>query len=200
MAHHSNKSTAEGKSRQPAILSCGRSTYERGSTVSDLNRPVTEPLFIDQPRDPKLRTLLEYWNGARGTRTMPRRADIDPTEIPRLLPHIVMYTVMPEGGYTIRLVGESIVTFVGVNASGRAAGSTMPPQASEILHKVLDRVVAERAPVFRAGKAHWRPDKSYRDFEACFLPLSADGEHVDIILCGITFSDWRRPEIPTGAV
>ena len=53
--------------------------------------------------------------------------------------------------------------------------------------KILDAVATERAPKFRAGKAHWQPDKSYRDFEACFLPLSSDGETVDIILGGIKF-------------
>jgi len=168
--------------------------------VSDPDREVTEPSFIDAPRDPTLRELCQYWDSVRGDRPMPRRADIDPTQIPRLLPHVMMYTVIPGGGYTIRLVGQSIVNFVGVNATGQAAGSTMPPRAAEILHEVLDTVAAERAPSFRLGKAHWRPDKSYREFEACFLPLSTDGATVDIILCGVTFSDWRWPDADTGGV
>jgi len=39
-------------------------------------------------------------------------------------------------------------------------------------------------PKFRGGRAHWQGDKSYSNFEACFLPLSANGETVDIVLCG----------------
>jgi hypothetical protein len=162
--------------------------------VSETTRTVTEPLFIDEPRDPDLYALWEYWNAARGDRAMPHRADIDPAQIPKLLPHVIMYTVMPDGGYTIRLVGEEIVSFVGRNATGSKAGAAMPARAAEILHRVLDEVATERLPKFRAGKAHWQPDRSYRDFEACFLPLSADGETVNIILCGIAFSDFRRPE------
>jgi hypothetical protein len=165
--------------------------------VSDLNRKVTEPAFIDAPRDRTLQALYQYWNSRRGDRRMPGRADIDPAQIPKLLPHIMMYTVVAGGGYTIRLVGESIVAFVGVNATGRAAGSIMPPRATEILHKVLDNVVAERAPAFRLGKAHWHQDKTHREFEACFLPLSTDGATVDIILCGVIFSDRLRPKSDT---
>ena len=155
-------------------------------------RLVTEPVFIDEPRDPLLRALYDYWSVVRGDRQMPGRADIDPVKIPKLLPHILMYTVVPDGGYTIRLVGEEVVGYVGRNATGEPAGSALPPRAAEILKKVLDEVVTEQVPKFRAGKAHWQPDKSHRDFEACFLPLSSDGEIVDIILCGITFSALRR--------
>ena len=51
--------------------------------------------------------------------------------------------------------------------------------------RLHDAVATERAPKFRAGRAYWHPDKTYREFEACFLPLSADGETVDIILGGV---------------
>ena len=109
----------------------------------------------------------------RGDRAMPGRGDIDPSAIPKLLPHLMMYSVAPNGGaYTIRLVGEEVVGFVGRNATGHPAGSALPPRAAEILNDILAAVSTERLPKFRAGKAHWQPDKSYRDFEACFLPLS----------------------------
>jgi hypothetical protein len=162
--------------------------------MSDPARPVTAPLFISEPRDPILRALYEHWDTLRGDRAMPQRADIDPTAIPKLLPYIMMYTVMPGGGYTIRLVGEEVVRFVGRNATGGPAGSALPPRAAEILKEILDAVVRDRVPKFRAGKAHWQPDKSYQDYEACFLPLSSDGEAVGIILCGISASEFIRPQ------
>jgi hypothetical protein len=79
--------------------------------MSESGRRVTEPAFIAEPVDPNLRTLYEYWNALRGDRPMPRRAEIEPAKIPKLLPYIVMYTVLPDGGYTVRLVGEEIVNF-----------------------------------------------------------------------------------------
>jgi hypothetical protein len=148
---------------------------------------VPEAAYIDAPRDPRIEALYEYWDGLRRGRAMPARADIDPVAIPALLPHIVMYDVTANGLYTIRLVGEEVVNFVGRNATGSPAGAIMPPRAAELIVKILDAVTSERAPKFRAGKAHWHPDKGYRDFEACFLPLSADGETVNIVLGGISF-------------
>ena len=79
------------------------------------------------------------------------------------------------------------MNFVGRSATGSPAGAMMPARSAEAMIKVLDAVTVERAPRFRAGKAHWQPDKTYRDFEACFLPLSADGETVNIVLGGISF-------------
>src|SRR5262249_49776119 len=97
-------------------------------------------------------------------------------------------SVVTEGaGYTVRLVGEEVVHFVGRNLTGQPAGSMMEPPAAQIMIKILDAVKTERVPKFRVGKAHWHLEKSYRDFEACFLPLSSDGETVDIVLGGIKF-------------
>jgi len=146
----------------------------------------TEAVFIDGPRDADIRALYEYWNTVRGDRAMPQRADIDPSEIPKLLPYIIMYNAVPGGGgYTIRLVGEEVVRLNGSNGTGRQAGSIMTPRGAEMMTKILDAVATERVPKFRAGRAYWHPDKTYREFEACFLPLSPDGETVDIILGGV---------------
>jgi hypothetical protein len=146
---------------------------------------ITEAGFIDAPQDAELKALYEYWDTVRGGRVMPARADIDPAKIPRLLPHIIMYTVATD--YTIRLVGEEIVRFTGRNATGSPVASTMSLRSAEMMTKILDAVATEQVPKFRAGKAHWQSDKTYHDFEACFLPLSADGKTVNIILGGIRF-------------
>jgi hypothetical protein len=63
----------------------------------------------------------------------------------------------------------------------------MSPRSAAMMIKILDSVATEGVPKFRAGKAHWQLDKTYQDFEACFLPLSTDGKTVDIILGGIRF-------------
>jgi hypothetical protein len=164
-----------------------RARPQIGEAMTDVARSITEAAFIDAPRDPQVKALYDYWNALRGDRAMPARADVDPATIPKLLPHIIMYDVAAEGGYSIRLVGEEVVRFVGRNATGGPAGTVMPPRAAEMMINILDAVTAERVPKFRAGKAHWQPDKDYRDFEACFLPLSADGETVNIVLGGVSF-------------
>jgi hypothetical protein len=148
--------------------------------------PITGATFIDAPRDGDLRALYQYWDTVRGGRAMSQRADIYPTEIPNLLPCLIMYDVLPGGGgYRIRLAGEEVADFVGRNLVGQLAGSFMMPRAAEMMKRILDTVAKEQVPKFRAGKAHWHPEKTYRDFEACFLPLSSDGETANMILGGI---------------
>jgi hypothetical protein len=155
--------------------------------MGEASAPITEATFIDAPRDARVKALYDYWDGLRQGRIMPARADIDPTTIPSLLPLIIMYDVAVGGSYSVRLVGEEVVEFVGRNATGSPAGSIMPQRSAAMITHILDAVTSERAPKFRAGKAHWLADKTYRDFEACFLPLSADGDTVNIVLGGISF-------------
>ena len=44
--------------------------------------------------DDRLRQTYEYWRGKAGARPLPSRSDIDPVEIPRLLPHIMLVDVI----------------------------------------------------------------------------------------------------------
>ena len=157
--------------------------------MTDQSDPDIGAAFIAAPQHPQLRQLYDYWQALRGSRAMPSRVDIDPTQIPKVLPQIIMYNVDGPGAYTVRLVGENVRSFVGQNATGRRAGSIMDPRSAETMIHILDSVVAERAPKFRAGKAHWHQDKAYREFEACFLPLSTDGVAINVILGAVTFSE-----------
>jgi hypothetical protein len=145
---------------------------------------------IPAPTDPILTRLLEYWDSKRGGRSMPSRADMDPpVELRGLTRHVILYDVIEPGSlYRIRLVGEAIVDFAGVNATGKFAAETLPPHAAKRMQEILNSVVGQRAPRFRAGYAHWHRDKSYHKFEACFLPLSPDDRTVDKILAGVTFA------------
>jgi hypothetical protein len=143
---------------------------------------------IPAPQDPALVRILEYWESKRAGRTMPSRTDMDPpVELRALASNVILYDVLGPGQYRVRLVGQTIVEFTGYDATGKAAAAAMPPKAAKITIEILDHVVAHRAPRFRAGFAHWHRDKSYRKFEACFLPLSPDDRIVDIILAGVTF-------------
>ena len=142
-------------------------------------------VYIDAPRHPDLKALVQYWTSKCGARAMPLRADIKPAEIKPLLPDIMIWSAIEP--FHIRLVGDHIVAFVGTNNTGKSATDGMPPDAAKSMLAVLNDVVASKTPRFRLGKAFFVPEKAYRDFEACFLPLSDDGSNVDTILSGIKF-------------
>ncbi|MGO8919618.1 MAG: PAS domain-containing protein [Stellaceae bacterium] len=140
------------------------------------------------PADPILVRLFNYWESKRAGRLMPSRADINPTELRGLVNHVMLYDVVEPGSlFRIRLVGQAIVDFVGVNHTGKMTTETLPPDAAKRLVEILTSVVTNRSPRFRAGYAYWHVAKSFRKFEACFLPLSPDGQTVDKIIGGHTF-------------
>lgn len=142
-------------------------------------------VYIDAPRHPDLQILYRYWDTKRGPRALPSRADINPAEIKPLLPDVMLWSAAEP--FLIRLVGDHIVRFVGANNTGKPATERMPPDAATSMRAVIATVIESKSPRFRLGKAYWLAGKSYRNFEACFLPLSADGETVDMILGGLKF-------------
>ena len=139
---------------------------------------------IAAPTDPILIQLFDYWDSKRGARKMPSRADIDAIELRGLVSHMMLLDAEPDQLYRIRLVGQAVADFVGTNNTGMPVTDGMPPSGVKQTIEILDSLVAKRSPRFRRGRAHWHPDKSYREFEACFLPLSTDGQVVDKVLFG----------------
>jgi hypothetical protein len=146
--------------------------------------------YIANPHHPALRELHAYWLAKKGSRPMPARAEIKPSEIKHLLPDIIIWSA-PEP-FVYRIIGDNVVRFVGKNNTGVPATTGMPPDAAASMLEVLGQIVTSKEPRFRSGKAHWHPDKGQHDFEAAYFPLSADGQTVDMILGGIKFDFDKR--------
>ncbi len=78
--------------------------------------------------DVRLQDAYTYWRAkaAAAGRDLPGRADIDPTEIPRLLPDVMLVDVLPEGRYRYRLIGTENSAAHGVSATGRFLDEVLP--------------------------------------------------------------------------
>ena len=76
--------------------------------------------------DARLQEAFEYWRGKAAGRPMPCRADIDPTEIPRLLPHVMLVDVLDGGRYRYRLIGTENASAHGFEATGRYLDEVLP--------------------------------------------------------------------------
>jgi hypothetical protein len=66
--------------------------------------------------------LYSYWHSKRGTRNMPARSDMNPADIPRLLPYLLIVERAADQ-FRYRLVGSAIVDGLGYDATGGAVGS-----------------------------------------------------------------------------
>lgn len=68
---------------------------------------------------PVIRRAFEYWASKRRNGRPPRRSDIDPIEIPRLLPHLALVDLHAHPiGLALSLVGEHLVRGAGRELKG----------------------------------------------------------------------------------
>jgi hypothetical protein len=168
--------------------------FERVGRMSDvLLRDPSIPEYegvvtLDAPQDPDFAAFLRWWEDATRTRPLPSRADFDPTQHRRLLPHIFIMEVVPPPDYYVqRLVGSTVESFYGTRLGGQALRQSFPGDGADRLTRLYDAIRAARKPCFRTGLTYWWAQKSYRRFESCFFPLSPDGVEVNMIIGGIKF-------------
>jgi hypothetical protein len=130
-----------------------------------------------------LQAIYAYWLAKRGGRAMPRRSDLDPTEIPpHLLPGVMLVDVVPDPRrYVYRLVGTMEAEVRGYDPTGKSVGEAYFGEDVEDAMKCYDRVVETRAPVLDPQPFLERR-RGYRGAESLFLPLSNDDVAVNMIL------------------
>ncbi len=137
---------------------------------------------MDRPCEGLLREFYEYWDAKRGSRAMPSRADMDPIDIPRLLPYVFLVDVLDEGAdFRYRLVGGGIHTHVGSDLTGRRLSEVVENCSQEDLLDFYREVLHGRAPC-RRRLAYTTPTaRLTRYYDALVAPLSPDGEGVDML-------------------
>lgn len=128
-------------------------------------------------------TLYRYWRAkCRGGR-LPARADIDPVELPpRLLPGITLVDVVPDARrFVYRLVGTGEVEVRGMDPTGRPVAECFFGFSVDDALSCYTKVVETRAP-FLDATPFTATNGQYVSEETIFLPLSADGINVNMVL------------------
>ena len=151
------------------------------------------PLIAD---DPIQSALWRYWDAKRGRRCMPLRSDIQPSEIPRLLPHLQLVDRVEGKGFRYRLTGTAIAQGYGFDAPGKFTQEVLTPAR----HKVAS---GHYALVFETGRPIFARNRYVKDsfllvmISRIILPLSLDGERVGMLLLAHTFSSPTPDEQTT---
>lgn len=151
----------------------------------DISYDPLEALAVGQIPPGIHRELYALWLGKMTHGRLPARADFDPTEMPRLLPHVTLFQVERDPlRYFVRLVGTAVVDATGMDNTGRYLDEL---DCIEHTLERCDRLVETRAPYFHADlPMPWCPN-DFRTYSVLGLPLASDGETVDIILGTLTF-------------
>jgi hypothetical protein len=134
--------------------------------------------------DPRLQDAYDYWLRKCAGRALPSRRDLDPLDIPKLLPHVLLVEVHDGGRYRYRVVGTENVTEHGIDATGRYADEVIPgPEYKAHVLQLYAKCVRERRPVY-SESLFLSPIglQTERHLKVLFLPLSADGNAVNMVL------------------
>ena len=127
--------------------------------------------------------IFAYWAAQRHGGRIPARRQIQPDAFKRHLPTISLIDVTPgnERGYRLRLAGTGLYGVYGREITGRSIEDIYSGPAAEYWRHELDKVTLNRQPAVGFHNFAWRgaPHLSVLWIR---LPLSSDGQTVDMIL------------------
>ena len=119
---------------------------------------------------------------------MPARADLDPLDIPRLLPNIILLDVLPpENRLQVRLAGTLVVEMFGADYTGQFLDEIEFGEVRSMVLEAYNAAAAAARPLFSDHRFRKLGGHLF-DIERVILPLSTDGEQVQMLLALLDFT------------
>lgn len=136
--------------------------------------------------DPFLLGLYRHWDAKRGDRAFPTWSDFDPLELRTWLGSINVVEIEPDTQrYRFRIFGQSYVSLLGVELTGRHADE-LPEFIVEAVLSDYRTLIETGAPICKARDVAQSGGTALR-VSRLLLPLSARGDALDMILSAMRF-------------
>jgi hypothetical protein len=174
---------------------------EKGADVTsakDRIASTTSPSFSESDiRDKRLKEIYAYWKGKAGMRRMPARRDLDPIEMKEWLGNLMLVD-FPTGKFIefrYRLEGINIEQFYDARRTGRGVEAMTAESERKSVLPQWEVVFDQGRPAYYESDIWSSEGKLARQIKL-LLPLSDDGEHVNMILGAIYFRprfDYEKP-------
>jgi len=135
---------------------------------------------------PGLAKLRDYWSEKAGDRLMPSRSDLDPIiEIPEITPNIFLVDVEDDPpGFRYRLVGTEVADRYGRNFCGKRLDEIDFGDSHDTIRRDYEEAVRSGKPAYSRLQFEVETTNKLLLYERIVLPLSNDGETVNMLLCG----------------
>lgn len=136
---------------------------------------------------PETAAFYRYWDGKRGDRLMPARADIEPLEMKPWLRGTALIDVKRDpqalNGYALRyrLIGSRPTMLRGKDVTGMRVETGYFGASLEAALENYRLVIEQKTLVYDWDRTP-TDDGFAREGETLLLPLSSDGETVDMVL------------------
>lgn len=122
------------------------------------------------PLSPDLQRLLAYWQGRRGPRRYPARADIDPLDLGYLIGRLALIELKDQGPrYYVRVWSGAHVVRYGVDLTGKCLDVACMQDAGCMPTADLDRCAEISRPVL--GTCTAERNGEMKRWESLALPL-----------------------------
>lgn len=145
-------------------------------------------------RDQLLQELHGYWESKKRGRKFPSRRDIDPAEIVPHLANVILIDVFHDPlRLRYRLLGTRITDVMRRNSTGKFYDEIYEPELLEAIYRSFRWMFQNGQPLRTHGESFY-PDRKFYTYEALNLPLSTDGETIDMVFGGLVF----HPKLPPG--
>ncbi len=137
-----------------------------------------------------LQALEDYWWAVKPDDGLPARHDIDPLDVPRLLPWLYLIDVVPAEGplagerpfrYRVRLFGTGLVEKFQRDVTGRWLEGLYPEPHISRMIAGYDEVIAARRPL-RADFVIPVEGREFLKFRRVACPLASDHRTIDMLI------------------
>lgn len=125
--------------------------------------------------------LYQYWLDKRDARLLPSRSDIDPIEFSFAIGRVSLVDVL-EGSrrFRYRLVSTALTARLGYEMTNKFTDEIPEDDVRRYVEDLYGRVLDARMPLYEKSTRIFE-NKTWQH-EALLLPLSPDGQTIDMIL------------------
>jgi hypothetical protein len=167
---------------------------ERVHNVGDPMRPAR---LVENPQstdNPILTFFLSYWHQKRIGSSIPTHSSFNPKEIRGHLPWVVVVDALPDfEDFRYRVVGTNVCRYYLADGTGKLireafAGLEQGTEIAEGTLALYRHACVTREPFSYTGPSSVYRDIYYPDFDALYLPYSADGMAANRVVNVFTFN------------
>jgi len=165
------------------------SSFETGGSISSKTiAPDHEAIqaateVAEAALEERLKFICDLWQEKCGSKSLPARADLDPTEFHRLWPvTFLLERDEAEGEWYVRFAGAAYGSVYGREITGARVRDLVPENLAPQVLNDMRQCIDARKPVVTGGETNW-PDRGnvYR-YQRVLLPFGRDDGAVTHLL------------------
>ena len=142
-------------------------------------------LFREQIGPDHQKAVYDYWKSKCKPGLLPRRGDLEPTEIPHLLKHVGLIDVLPNDDFRYRLIGTLMVNFFRKEFTGTLVSQSKQGKYGLILRDMYRQVRDFKRPLY--SKSRFIYEKEWPiEMRRLILPLSENNNDINMLFFSTT--------------